>query len=156
MSYNVSYTSLPIFTPNSIGFCKAIGYNQTGSFELVSGFGINVQLDLLTVNNVAPGIYIFNCSFYIPVNQVSSVNASITNIFSEICNTTQNINYCTAYSPTSINSSVPTYPGTINCSQVLPVGQLSTIVLNLFYSYSLIGSNESINYTLSYSLTRIA
>jgi hypothetical protein len=135
MAYNMNYTTLPTFTPQSIGYIAA---NQNYT---TSGPGGNV----FTVS-VTPGVYLFtSCVGYtIPgaANDSQLLSFNLTNV------TNSNAIIC-LYNNITYNSLVSSQLLCGTLSHVFSLNSTSTLTFNITYP----PYNPN---ALSYSLVRIA
>jgi len=142
MAYNMSYTTLPTFTENSIGFFYLNATNTIHTENLPSNVYTNITFTIVTSQPVKAGIYI--CTF--SVGNISSYGGSFSIISAEISDSPQV--YCSQV--VSNNS--------FCLSQVLSIQtdgpQIGLKIIAQGESFPGIPAVASI--TTSYSLVRIA
>ena len=134
MAYNMSYTTLPTFTKNSIGF------NITLDSSNVT-YDTDTTYTPMIVSNVEPGVYAFGSTF-------SGILAAGGKLKAELYTSTTTI--CTGEQSSDLSGSP--YECCITLSHVFTLSTIDNLILILRPS-STISSQQ---YDISYGLVRIA
>lgn len=140
MSFNVSYTDLPTFSTNSIGY----NINESGTFQIPAD---NTNVINVCSFDLEIGIYI------IAVNIYGLVSSNELNFWYGTLTNSQAVTHYFSYAPQSKYVLNPYYMSSINFTHIINQTQSTTIDVNIkAYDYPNMSSTGNYNC----SLVRIA
>ena len=139
MAYNVSYSTLPTFSTNSIGY----NVNNSGTYN----YGNNSNKQTVCSFNLGIGVYIITVNIYglVSSNQYNFWYGSLVN--------SQGIEKFFSYSPQSIYTTNSFYMSSINFSHIITQSESTTINVQI-QSYNM--PNRDVNASYNCSLVCIS
>jgi len=159
MAYNMNYTILPTFTPQSIGYTVASSNNIPISITIPlsssTGFppytGV-INYNIINTSNVGVGVYILTCT----INNFSFTNNAVP-VGNFINYSFSSTSFSTFITTTYCAGSTNYTSGSINVSQVFTLSTVSSVVFNInFNVVSTTTNSTTFSFNTSYSLVRIA
>jgi hypothetical protein len=120
MSYNVSYTSLPTFSSNSIGY----SLDASGTFDVSS----NNTITVCSFNNLAIGVYIITVNI---MNLTSDQDRNYW-IGQLKFHSTPTVTLQFMSAPQSIYTGNPYYMSSINFTHIIKQSEITTIDVQVY------------------------